>query len=399
MNSNIKKKSKPINVLILDIEGGHGGSSKSIFHTVEYLNKSKFKPIVICKRKGIVKKYKKIGVQCEHEPDMPTFTALKKESRNFIYLVLFFIYLWPRATKFRKKIINLIHLNQIEIVHCNHISLFLLAYWLKKKYKKIFLTLHVRTTPINNYTSRLQARLSSRIFHNNIFITENEKINMQKLCNNKNLSGEVIYNSVKIREVHKPYRLPLKILVLANYSYDRGVDRIIDLASSIPKKYKKRFSFIIVGDFRLPRLLPNKLRLLGLKGKTLRDYAIKKNVGSMVTFLGHISEINKIFDKVDILIKPSRENNPWGRDIIEAIGNGKAVISIGSYDKFVNKNTGLLVTEFIEKDIVKWLLKISNNLHALNIYKKNAILTAKKFNDPKKHSLKVESFWKKVIEK
>ena len=50
---------------------------------------------------------------------------------------------------------------------------------------------------------------------------------MQKLCNNKNLSGEIIYNSVKIREVHKPYRLPLKILVLANYSYDRGVDRII----------------------------------------------------------------------------------------------------------------------------------------------------------------------------
>ena len=133
MKSNIKKNSKPINLLILDIEGGHGGSSKSIFHTVEYLNKKQFKPIVICKRKGIIKKYKKIGVQCEYEPNMPTFTALKKESRNFIYLVLFFIYLWPRAKKFREKIINLIHLNQIEIVHCNHISLFLLAYWLKKK--------------------------------------------------------------------------------------------------------------------------------------------------------------------------------------------------------------------------------------------------------------------------
>ena len=39
MKSNIKKNSKPINLLILDIEGGHGGSSKSIFHTVEYLNK------------------------------------------------------------------------------------------------------------------------------------------------------------------------------------------------------------------------------------------------------------------------------------------------------------------------------------------------------------------------
>ena len=38
MKSNIKN-SKPINLLILDIEGGHGGSSKSIFHTVEYLNK------------------------------------------------------------------------------------------------------------------------------------------------------------------------------------------------------------------------------------------------------------------------------------------------------------------------------------------------------------------------
>ena len=53
------------------------------------------------------------------------------------------------------------------------------------------------------------------------------------------------------------------------------------------------------------------------------------------------------YDNIDILITPTREYNPWGRDILEAIANGKAVISVGNYDKFVNKNTGLLLNEFI----------------------------------------------------
>ena len=41
MKSKISQVTKPINILFLDIEGGHGGSSKSIFNTIEFLDKKK----------------------------------------------------------------------------------------------------------------------------------------------------------------------------------------------------------------------------------------------------------------------------------------------------------------------------------------------------------------------
>ena len=37
----------------------------------------------------------------------------------------------------------------------------------------------------------------------------------------------------------------------------------------------------------------------------------------------------------DVVLKPTREANPWGRDILEGSPSGKPVISVGRYDRFV----------------------------------------------------------------
>ena len=51
---------KKINVLCLDIEGGHGGSSRSLFYLLKKIDKKKFKIEVICKKNSWIKKeYKK----------------------------------------------------------------------------------------------------------------------------------------------------------------------------------------------------------------------------------------------------------------------------------------------------------------------------------------------------
>ena len=49
--------------------------------------------------------------------------------------------------------------------------------------------------------------------------------------------------------------------------------------------------------------------------------------------------------KADLLIHPSRNNDPWSRTIIEAMVLGVPVISHGKYNKFVKHNiTGFLLT-------------------------------------------------------
>ena len=392
-----------LNILCLDIEGGHGGSSKSLYNSIKYINQDKFKPIVICKKNGLLDKYAEIGIKCFVDKTMPTFTALRKQNRNILYYFFFKLYLWPRSITFRKNLLDIIDRYKIHIVHCNLISLFLLAKWLKKEKPYLIFTLHVRTNPVNTYTGRYQAKVSHKIFSNKIFITENEREKMNVLIYPEKTDGELIYNSVEIKkDLIKPkYAKKLKtikIFSLSNYSYPRGTDRIIDLAEAIPLKERKKFIFYIAGDNRLPRFLPGKLKILGLMGKSLKDYAKLKKVSEMFRFMGHVKNVDELINESNILIRPTREYNPWGRDVLEAMSAGKAVISVGKYDKFVKTNfTGLLQEEFNIEELVEWLLKISKNTHYLISYGKNSLDVIKKLNDPCKNALKLEKFWSRTL--
>ena len=170
-----------LNILCLDIEGGHGGSSKSLFYSLKHIDRDKINPIVICKKPGLLIKYKDLGIECIVDSTMPTFTALRKQNRNILYYFLYLFVIWPKSKNFRKNLLNIIEEKKIDIVHCNLISLYLLAKWLKKNKPKIIMTLHVRTIPVNNYTAKYQAKISNKIFDNKIFITENEKESMNNL--------------------------------------------------------------------------------------------------------------------------------------------------------------------------------------------------------------------------
>ena len=52
----------------------------------------------------------------------------------------------------------------------------------------------------------------------------------------------------------------------------------------------------------------------------------------------------KVLMKSDILIRPSRKNDAWGRDIIEAMSAGLFIISTGKDEIFLkNKKNGILI--------------------------------------------------------
>ena len=72
--------------------------------------------------------------------------------------------------------------------------------------------------------------------------------------------------------------------------------------------------------------LIRKIKLLGLE-KTVK---IK----------GQTKDPKKVLLNADILIRPSRRNDNWGRDIIEAMSTAKFIISTGNDNFFLTNKFG-----------------------------------------------------------
>jgi len=391
---------RKVKILALDTEGGHGGSSRSLFYLIKNINKKKFKVKVICKKESWIKnEYEKNKIEWSVNKNMPCFTTVQKFSRNLFTFIFFIIYIWPKSAKFRAELIE--ELKGFDILHCNLITLFFLTSWIKKRIPNIKITMHIRTRPSKNYFSKMQAKISKNIINNFIFITENERKNMLTLLDQNISKGKVIYNPLpdyhKEKKIRKNLK-KLKIISLSHYSYERGTDQLILLAKNLPAELKRKIIFIIVGDYSVKLNILQKIYKAKNIKNNLKDYVKSEGVDKMFRFVGRTSNPEKILKNSDILIKLSRENNPWSRDIIEAMGAGKPVISIGSYDKFVKTNkTGLLLKKFNPNLISNWLLKVNNKPRLLNRMGINCKKTVNYFCNQNKQIRKLENLWLKLI--
>jgi len=218
------------------------------------------------------------------------------------------------------------------------------------------LTMHVRTTVPANLFTRCQFRSIVDNASNLIFITENNKHLTEHLVRKK-IRGAEIFNIVRVPEnIEANAELAsdprFKVAVLSNYDYMRGIDRLVDTACILAERGRRDVLFIIAGKMNLSPSSPGELGKIGRRGGTLADYAKENHVANMFRFLGHIADPYPVLAACDLLAKPTREYNPWGRDILEAMAFGRPVITVGTYDRFVeNGVTGVLHAEF---DAEEW---------------------------------------------
>ena len=113
---------------------------------------------------------------------------------------------------------------------------------------------------------------------------------------------------------------------------------------------------------RLHGSLPGELGVLSRKGATLKEYAAARGVADMFLFLGHVSEPERVLAGCNALARLSREDNPWGRDVIEALGAGRPVIATGSYDRFVESDaTGILLPTFSADALADNILRLADD--------------------------------------
>ena len=252
----------------------------------------------------------------------------------------------------------------VDVVHFNHEALFLLARWLKPR-TKAALSMHIRTNLYGTPFCRWQTRSIVNTLDHLVFITENERRSVSDYSG-IDAGGTVIFNIVQPNDALPNDKVPndgrFKVACLSNYAWIRGLDLIIDLAKILRANDRRDIQFIMAGNMRLSRSLPGELGKIAAAGGTLEDYAHKNGVSDWFLFLGHVPDPERVLAACDALIKPTREANPWGRDIQEGLAAAKPVISIGTYDKFIeDRVTGVMPKSFDANDMAKRICELADD--------------------------------------
>ena len=383
-------------ILCLDIEGGHGGSSRSLYHAIEGMDRSNLFIEVICKKhSSFVDKYAALNVRCNVFPELPRNTALNNWLANIPSLLKFYTIDFPRSQKARRQLLD--KCRDFDVLHANHISLTPLVSWLSKKNPKLKISTHIRTMPKNSIFTRSEAKQCKKVSNALVFISENEKAHFEELVGH-GVAGNIVYNSVDISEellcncnerLNK-YTQEFRVLSLSNYSLSRGVDRLLQVAENLSESLRSRVVFVVAGDMRdnsiLARLNPWKI--------SFEERVKRSKVSDVFCFLGHVSDPYSLLVSSDVLMKLTRENNPWGRDIIEALAFGLPVVSVGSYDRYVKTGeTGLLQERYNPKEISEWLQILFSDNAQMQRLSNNAKKLAKKVCCSKTYSDQLKAVW------
>lgn len=338
---------QPLKVLCLDIEGGYGGSSRSLYYLLKHLDRSQISPTVWCRRAGPIQaRYESIDIPCVLMPDMPKASALPRFSRNVLQsaqLVREFASAKPSLSKLLDA--SRTH----DLIHFNHEGLAGLAKWTRRRACKPQ-TMHIRTNVRPSIFARMQMRAISRSVDEVAFITSNEEKTFRSLGGD--VRGRVIFNVVEPEAEAQPHAgVPrdgrLVIASLSNAAWIRGTDRLLDIAEALKARRRSDVMFVIAGATALSGAWPGALDQLARSGATLEKAVADRDLSRYFHFLGHVPDPERVLAAADLLIKPTREDNPWGRDILEALAAGRPVLSVGQDQTFVETGvTGILQSEF-----------------------------------------------------
>ena len=340
-------------MLYLDVEGGWGGSSRSLYYLVESLDRSAFEPVVLLRKPGPVEeRYRVIGVDCRVMPEIPSFRPGDRKNA-----IAFLLYVWKlrRLRGLLRRLAPIIAEHDIRLLHINHESLAVTGTFIAKHFDLPWIG-HVRTLLTPGWFARRVHRLMARAASHVIFITEPNRAHFRNLSGERFDKGRtsVVHNIIPMDEgvaqplaelTDPPDRF--RVLSLTNFSPSRGVDRIVDVAEALQRRGETRFAFYLCGQ---PALTS------ALTGRAAPYYASivsrveQAGLGAMVYFPGHVSAPERALATCDALIKLTRQANPWGRDIIEALAAGVPVLTLGSFEDFVTNGVNGFIDESFDAD-------------------------------------------------
>ena len=338
----------PISTLHIDIEGGHGGSSISLYQLLKRVDRARLDPVVVHRQAGPVTDwYAQLGIPTYHVPEICSYVPRNSKAlKNFIATL-------PRMRHLERAargIADIAGRHEPKVIHLNYEGLFLLAEKMRPLLDVPFIShsrAHLPVSPWGRWLARKLARDVRHIF----FISPQEEQRWSELATNVHVSGEVMWNIARDPLPRQPVLDPPEVIYLGNIAWSKGTDRMLEIALACRRLGMSPLTFAIYGELRLGD------RFEGELARRIEQ----EDLGEWVQLRGKIADPSPILARAFALLRPSRENDPWGRDVIEAAMAGVPVIATGQFDGVVQTGrNGFLIEPF---DAERFALRL-NELRA-----------------------------------
>jgi glycosyltransferase involved in cell wall biosynthesis len=306
--------------------------------------------------------------------------------------------------KNKSRLLRYIQENEIDIVHINSTVLAHLLKPIKKSafVKKVFI--HVRELLSAKYDPYFIGTTIINQIHrwadHVVCISENELT-----CLKKSNNISVVYNpmagvteeltNLNAENTQKKFR----VLMYGKFhpskgqiDFLRGVRLFIDISPDI----SSQCTFVILGIKKHAKVgLKSWLKSALTQDYEEQFYAVlhKLELNKLVELIPFKKDVSSELKMASVVVRSSISGDPWGRDIIESMSHGKAIIATGTYSGFVRPGfNGELVTPGKPIEIAEALKKIIPS--KIESYGHNSFVLAKQLFDEDAHVIKINELYK-----
>ncbi len=371
-------------------------------NVVSALDFDVWKPVVVLRKDGpAVQFYRDLGVEFIVEPHLPSFRP--SERKNWISYLLF---LWSKR-KIRgalNRIETLARKHDCQLVHVNHESLALAGRDVARRLRLPWIC-HIRTQLIPGFFARRLAGFIAQNARHIVYISEPVQAHFHSLLNTlPSADAETVLYNICLApgpEAPAPDSMAqhpgsLKIISLSNFSPNRGVDRIVDIAAVLKQRGESGIQFFLFGKPAHSNPLTG--QPTPYYGMILSRIA-ELGLSDSIHLPGHLANPEGALNHASALIKLTRQQNPWGRDIMEGIAAGIPVITLGTYDKFVAMGeNGYLAREFDAENIADYLISLRDDVELRNRIQKRNTKKAKALFGPGQAATTLSAVYSKALE-
>jgi len=389
--ASVEEEALKVRILFLDKEGGYGGSSRSLYFLIKNLDRSRVVPIVVLRERGpAMEFYRELGIRTILLEGFPVYKPSLRKNPWVLFLFLLRMGSFCSSCRLLSRLITE---NNIDIIHMNHDGFFVYGFFLRR-FTVAKIIIHMRTMlPVNRYAA-LQARCIEKNADHLVFISENELQRYCELLGRRSDKSSVVFNSFDaLSGGAEPYSSKgsfFKVLYLGNLTYNKGAYRLIDMALEMKARGIRNILFWVCGEDRGEK-----------RGNSKGAMAFKAEsagVKPYFCFMGQQAEPERFLKGADVLIRLSRWNDPWGRDIIEAMAYGKPVIATGDYEGFIEHGVnGLLHSKYDAGKMVEDLVFLASHPEAVERMKKANIEKAKELFDGPSNAAKVAALYESIL--
>lgn len=378
---------KKNNILIVHPIKEFSGSLKSIEESVKLLKK-KYDFVFLTPKGLSSKRLSKFGKVIQVWGLSKFDNSRLGYYRNLRWLLIFREIFLLMPTLFAAIYIKL-KFKKFSIIHFNEITLIPTIYLFKKFFDVPFV-LHCRILfKKENYFGKKIIKFVKKNISKVIVIDSDVKNSFPKSFKSKIIRNIFIKKKFLVTKKNNEY---LNLGYLGSFLKYKGLEDLIEVVNNLTKKnYKIRL--ILAGNFIKKNFIIEKLNL---SNNVSEKILINKNI----IILGHLDNLKKFYEKIDILCFPSYLN-ALGRQVFEAgIYSIPSIVCIKkNSDSFINNKTGLSFKnpgslKVLEKKIIYFYDK-RNEIKKMGKEAKKLML--KNYNT-NKNKLKLDKLYKDLIE-